>query len=204
MDKINISSEHLESIKELCNIGVGRGASVLNTMLSCHISLSVPNVKIISSSDFKEELKLFAKENSISAVSLAFQGKISGSAQLMFPTETASSLVAVLVDEGDDLDMDALRAGTFCEVGNIVLNGVMGSISNILDLAFDYSVPEYIETNPESFVQKPSIAQHDSHVLLARTRFTIDELDIDGDIALFMQIGAIQALIETIEKKFEL
>ncbi|MBF0242486.1 MAG: chemotaxis protein CheC [Desulfamplus sp.] len=204
MDKINISSEHLESIKELCNIGVGRGASVLNTMLSCHISLSVPNVKIISSSDFKEELKLFAKENSISAVSLAFQGKISGSAQLMFPTETASSLIAVLVDEGDDLDMDALRAGTFCEVGNIVLNGVMGSISNILDLTFDYSVPEYIETNPENFVKKPSVAQDDSHVLLARTRFTIDELDIDGDIALFMQVGAIQALIETIEKKFEL
>ncbi|MBF0377137.1 MAG: chemotaxis protein CheC [Desulfamplus sp.] len=203
MDKINISHEQLEAIKELCNIGVGKGASVLNTMLSCHITLSVPHVKIVSSKDFKEELKLFAKDSSISAVSLSFKGTISGSAQLMFPTETASSLVAVLVDESDDLDMDALRAGTFCEVGNIVLNGVMGSISNILDLTFDYSVPEYIETDPENFINKPSVTQQDSHVLLARTRFSIDELDIDGDIALFMKIAAIHTLIETIEKKFE-
>lgn len=204
MDKINISHEQLEAIKELCNIGVGKGASVLNTMLSCHISLSIPNIKIVSSEDFGKELKLFAGDNSISAVSLGFEGKISGSAQLMFPTETASSLVAVLVGEDDDLDMDALRAGTFCEVGNIVLNGVMGSISNILDFTFDYSVPEYIETDPENFINKPSGKGQESHVLLARTRFTIDELDIDGDIALFMQIGAIRTLVETIEKKFEL
>ncbi|MBF0302210.1 MAG: chemotaxis protein CheC [Desulfamplus sp.] len=202
MDKIDISHQQIEAIKELCNIGVGKGASVLNTMLSCHINLSVPNVRIISSKDFKDDLRLFAKDSSISSVSLGFEGKISGSAQLLFPTETASSLVAVLVDENDDLDMDALRAGTFCEVGNIVLNGVMGSISNMLDLTFNYSVPEYIETDPENFINKPSANQQDSHVLLARTRFTIDELDIDGDIALFMQIGAIHTLIETIEKKF--
>lgn len=204
MEKIPISQDQLEAIKELCNIGVGKGAAVLNTMLSCHIKLNVPHVQIISSKDFNNELRSFAKDSNISAVALAFQGLISGSAQLMFPTETASSLVAVLVGEGDDLDMDALKAGTFCEVGNIVLNGVMGSISNILDLTFDYSVPEYIETRPENFIQKPMIDQQDSHVLLARTRFTIDELDIEGDIALFMQIEAIHILIDTIEKKFGL
>ncbi|MBF0234208.1 MAG: chemotaxis protein CheX [Desulfamplus sp.] len=203
MDKVSISHEQLEAVKELCNIGVGRGASVLNTMLSSHISLNVPDVQILSSNEFRDELKSFAKDSSISSVSLAFQGKISGSAQLMFPTETASSLVSVLVDESDELDMDALRAGTFCEVGNIVLNGVMGSISNILGLTFDYSVPEYIEANPENFIQKPTLNK-DSHVLLAKTRFTIDELDIEGDIALFMRIGAINILIETIEKKFDL
>ncbi|MBF0469726.1 MAG: chemotaxis protein CheC [Desulfamplus sp.] len=203
MDKISVSHEQLEAVKELFNIGVGRGASVLNAMLSCHICLKVPHIEIISCKAFSNELRNFAKDSSLSAVSLAFKGAISGSAQLLFPTDTASSLVAALVDESDDLDMDALRAGTFCEVGNIVLNGVMGSISNILELTFDYSVPEYIETNPENFAQKPEVKK-DSHVLLARTRFTIDELDIEGDIALFMQIKAIHILIEKIEKKFDL
>ncbi|SLM30839.1 CheC-like family [Desulfamplus magnetovallimortis] len=200
MESAIISTEQLEAIKELCNIGVGKGAAVLNSMLSTHISLNVPYVKIISGKDFRQEVKAFAR-NSISAVELAFKGNISGAAQLLFPTETASSLVSVLVEEGDDLDMDALRAGTFCEVGNIVLNGVMGSISNILDLSFEYSVPEYIETHSDNFMKDSSLSE-DSHVLLARTRFTIDELDIEGDIALFMQIAAINKLIETIEEKF--
>ena len=197
---MHIAKDQLEAIKELCNIGVGKGAAVLNTMLRSHISLNVPSVKVISSADFRDELKSFTF-GSISVVELDFDGRISGAAQLLFPTETASSLVAVLVGEVEDMDMDALRAGTFCEVGNIVLNGVMGSISNMLELDFDYSVPEYIETNCENFMRNKG-EKIDSHVLLARTRFCIDELDIEGDIALFMEISAIHTLIETIESQF--
>lgn len=195
-----ISKEQLEAIKELCNIGVGKGAAVLNTMLSTHISLKVPFVKIVSGKDFRSEMKAFAN-GTISAVELGFEGNISGAAQLIFPTVTASSLVALLVEDEADMDMDALRAGTFCEVGNIVLNGVMGSISNILNFSFDYSVPEYIETHTEDYMRDTGMPD-DAHVLLARTRFSIDELDIEGDIALFLQIGAIHKLIETIEEKF--
>lgn len=195
-----INDEQLEAIKELCNIGVGKGAAVLNTMISSHITLKVPFVKIISTSAFREELKEFSNDT-ISAVELGFAGKIKGSAQLLFPKETASSFVSVLAEDEDDMDMDALRAGTFCEVGNIVLNGVMGSISNILGLNFDYSVPEYLETNSDDFMKNTSV-EEDSHVLLAKTRFCIDEFDIEGDIALFMQISAINILIDMIESKF--
>ncbi len=63
----------------------------------------------------------------------------------------------MLAGDGEQLDMDALRAGTFCEVGNIVLNGVMGSISNMLNFDFDYSVPEYLETNSENFMKNKAI-----------------------------------------------
>ena len=202
MNKPIISSDHLEAIKELCNIGVGKGASVLNSMLSTHIALKIPDIKIVSSRCFRQELRSFVGDT-ISAVELGFKGKINGSAQLIFPVKTASSLVAVMLDEGDDVDMDAIRAGTFCEVGNIVLNGVMGSISNILGLHFDYSVPDYVECNTDNYMED-SLLDEDSHVLLARTRFSIDELDIEGDIALFMHIGAIHTLIETLEEKFAL
>ena len=147
-------------------------------------------------------MRTFAK-STISAVELSFEGNISGAAQLLFPTETASSLVSILVEDEDedDVDMDALRAGTFCEVGNIVLNGVMGSISNILGFSFEYSVPEYIETHSDDYMKDQGM-QESSHVLLARTRFSIDELNIEGDIALFLQISAIHKLLDSIEEKF--
>ena len=200
MQTTAISHEQLEAIKELCNIGVGKGAAVLNAMLSTHISLNVPFIKIVSGKDFRQELRTFAK-STISAVELSFEGNISGAAQLLFPTETASSLVSILVEDEDDVDMDALRAGTFCEVGNIVLNGVMGSISNILGFSFEYSVPEYIETHSDDYMKDQGM-QESSHVLLARTRFSIDELNIEGDIALFLQISAIHKLLDSIEEKF--
>ena len=45
MQTTAISHEQLEAIKELCNIGVGKGAAVLNAMLSTHIFVECPFYK---------------------------------------------------------------------------------------------------------------------------------------------------------------
>ena len=142
---MNITKKQIEGLKELINIGVGRGASVLNTMLDSHIHLDVPSLKIMDSQSFAREIKKFG-DHRLAAVELDFKGLFSGSAQLVFPTATASSLVTALAgEESVHMDMDALRAGTLTEIGNIVLNGVIGSIANLLKLTFDYSVPIYLE-----------------------------------------------------------
>ncbi len=41
---MNISDEQLDTIKELFNIGVGRAAQTLSTMLNSFIQLEVPTV----------------------------------------------------------------------------------------------------------------------------------------------------------------
>ncbi len=195
---MNPSSIHIDAIRELCNIGVGRGAAVLNTMLSSHIRLQVPFIKLLSMEEFSRELESFAGE-CVSAVDMGFKGVFSGSLQLLFSRKTASALVTALVgEEPVDMDIDSLRAGTLCEVGNIVLNGVMGSIANMLKINFTYSVPGYIEETSHNLI-RGKLREKDSKILLARTRFTVEELDIDGDIALFLGIEALDKLLEAID-----
>lgn len=193
------SREQLDALKELINIGVGRAAGVLSQMIQCHIVLQVPFVKITSPEALIEEMGDLAGDR-LTAVKLGFKGSFTGTAALVFPSESASKLVTVLTsEESDSSDLDSLRVGTLSEVGNIVINGVMGSISNVLRQHIDYSLPAYLEDVVETMF---AVNNHppNSMVLLADTRFTIEQLHITGDIVLIFETGSFGALIEAINR----
>jgi len=155
-------------------------------------------VKVLSFIELKSEMEKFGG-NRIAAVDLRFKGKFSGSAQLVFPADTAGALVTTLVGEDPtDLDIDSIRAGTLCEIGNVVLNGVMGTIANLLELQFSFSVPGYIEETAENLFGT-DIINPSNVIVFARTRFVVEELDIEGDIVLFLEVNALHELLEAIE-----
>ena len=190
--------EQIDSLREIINIGVGRGADVLNTMLNSHISLQVPFVKVLSKEELEEEMKGHEK-NQLSVVRLGFKGNTSGSSELIFTSESASKLITAFTgEESESFDLDSIRAGTLTEIGNIVLNAVVGSISNMLNLHLKYSVPNYMEGNTKNLF--PKDIDPDSVILLAKTRFKIEEFKIEGDIALFFELGGFDLLLNSIDK----
>ena len=192
---MNPTALQLDALSELINIGVGRSADVLNTMLNSHIDLQVPFVKILLSDDFRKEIEALGSD-SLSAVHLAFKGTFSGTAQLIFPAATASKLVTTVTgEEVRSESLDEIRSGTLCEIGNIVLNGLMGSISNVLKMQLKYSVPTYLEGKIENLTLARGNMASDTKILLARTHFTIKELKIEGDIIVFFETGALDALL---------
>ena len=91
--------------------------------------------------------------------------------------------------------LDEIRSGTLCEIGNIVLNGLMGSISNVLKMQLKYSVPTYLEGKIGNLTSARGNMSSDTKILLARTHFTIKELKIEGDIIVFFETGALDALL---------
>lgn len=189
--------KQIDVLKELINIGVGRGANVLNTMLHSHIRLQVPFVSILSSAELRQKMEIHSGKR-LSAVNLTFKGSFSGIAELIFPSESASKLVTAFTGEGAGVeDLDSIRAGTLCEIGNIVLNALLGSISNLLQLHLNYSVPNYVEGNIDNLLP-PHQVSSSSVILLARTRFTIEELEIDGDFVLFLEVGSFDKLLASI------
>jgi chemotaxis protein CheC len=54
---MDLTADQIDALKELINIGIGRAAGVLNTMLHSHIRLRVPVVEIFSPSALKEEMQ---------------------------------------------------------------------------------------------------------------------------------------------------
>ncbi len=198
---MKLTPERLDALTELINIGVGQAAGTLSQMLEFTIKLKVPLVKILSPQLLQQELRGRLGQQYLSSVKLEFSGSFSGNAQLVFPTESAATLVSLLTgEESETNDLDALRIGTLTEVGNIVINGVMGSISNILTQPINYNLPNYIEQDIEHLLLSSISEQNYKEVLLAQSQFDIEELEVKGDIILFFNVGSLDSFLEAIDE----
>ena len=206
---MNISAEEIDALRELINIGVGRAAGALNDMVGAHVELRVPSVRLISPADIKEATR-WVNEQKLAAVRLGFSGEIQGTTELVFPADSASKLVALLTgEEVGTPDLDSLRAGALTEVGNILLNAVMGSITNVLERHISYELPTYSEETPEDLVEAVR-SQADAAVLLAQTQFlvgqshfSLEQEKIEGEVTLLFGMDSFEVLLERIRKMHE-
>lgn len=194
-----LTEEKKDALMELINIGVGRAAGMLNQMTSHQISLRVPSIALVTLDNLNEAMD-GRMEDILAAVKMDFAGAFSGTAALIFPTASAAQLVSYLTDEEPGTpDLDALRAVTLTEVGNIVVNCVMGSITNMLNEQVRYSLPIYQEGSIAALICSDARIV-DEWMLLIQTRFSIEQLHIEGDIVLIMEIGSLDALFAGIDR----
>ena len=196
----SLSADQLDALQEFINIGVGRAASILNDMLDCHILLRTPLIEIFDTVQLQQKLEKRFNGGRFSTVRLAFSGQFSGTTELLFPTESASTLVAALTGEDpDSVDLDAVKIGTLSEIGNIVINGVMGSISNLLGQHLHYAIPMYLEDTIDNLLLTNQKSIDKAVFLLAQTRFEIEQLEVTGDIILILEVSSFGALIAAID-----
>jgi chemotaxis protein CheC len=191
------TSVQMDALKELINIGVGKASASLNEMLKLRVNLDVPFVKVLSPLQFKHEMADLGDKN-LSAVKMGFFGPFSGTGALVIAPQNGSRLVRALVgasSQGGRLVVEE----TMKEVGNIVLNGVLGSLANILKQHISYSLPVFTEVTIKKLFFSEKIG-NDTVFLLVRTRFKIQEIEVEGSIILLFTVGAFDTLLSAIDE----
>jgi chemotaxis protein CheC len=196
---MQLSPSQIDSLKEMVNIGVGHAAGVLNAMLNSRVQLHVPIVEMMNYEQLQVKAQSMGHGN-LSSVRLGFKGPFSGKASLVFPAEEAIKLVSMLTGmEAGSSDLNDMRVATLTEVGNIVLNGVMGAIGSELKLHVFYSVPIYVD-DPFEVLLSTQQPQLDASVVWVQTRFTIESESIVGDIILVFEVGSLDLLLEAVNR----
>ncbi len=189
---------HLDALREIVNTGVGRAAASLNVMLDAHIELEVPSVTVVSG-EYPEEGADSIWGMDLACVQLGFQGNFTGSAILVFPPESAVKLVSTLTGEEPETPfLNAVMAGTLNEVGNIVINSVIGTIGNILVKPFEFSLPDYMEGKLVDLL-KPQTPAAVLTILKVRTNFWVHDRHVEGSIILLFELGSFDALLNAID-----
>jgi chemotaxis protein CheC len=194
---MTIDPDDLDAIKELVNIGVGRAAAMLNEITCSHITLQVPTLLVIGIDELDRVEGLSSPERA-ATVKIDFRGFFTGTTALIFPPESATALVMAITGEEEDLpELDAIRTETLMEVGNIFINGVMGSIGNVLGQQIAYTPPTYVEDTIAN-IARTTRFDPDERVLLANTRFFVEEINVEGIIAMILEIGSLDVLLSKI------
>jgi len=182
------TSLSINSFKNLVALGIEQAQETLNELTESPIQFQTPILEIITFPSLEKRLqKLFGVEP-ISVAQLPFKGGFAGTSQLFFLTDSAAALTEALTGETPDSpDFPLAKEEMLTEIGNIVLNGIMGTMSNAMTRSLEYSVPSYIEDTIDNLLEAHALDKQ-STILFAQAGFEIKELEITGDIILFFQV----------------
>lgn len=187
-------------LTEVFNIGVGRASSSLSELVTKEVKLEVPEIDIIELSEIPEKLKSIS-DKSLSMVEQKFTCSFSGKAALIFPTDDASKLVEILSgEEIGSSDLDSVKEGTITEVGNIIINGLLGSVSNFLEETMDFTLPLYDEVQVDNIKSDEETSQFQMTVI-CKTKFMVQDLKVEGHFMMYINVKAVDKLLALIDKK---
>jgi chemotaxis protein CheC len=141
---ITLGEDEIDALTELVNLGVSSAAVSLRTMVGSEVLLSVPAIDIVSRTRAAE---IIGRQDSgkLVAVHQEFEGEVSGRALLIFPEANSLELVRAVTGGGLSLeDIIDLEAEALAETGNIILNGCLAIIANMLERTLKISLPEIL------------------------------------------------------------
>jgi chemotaxis protein CheC len=195
----NISELQLDALKEIINIGIGKSASSLNQVLGKKIKLQVPTVEVLSNAEIKSKVKSDIG-GLLSIVKMPFRGDVSGVSELIFPIDGSKKIVSLIAEEVQFEEglHDNLKVNVLTEIGNMILNALIGTIANLLGTRMRYSIPKYEECYPGDIGDNVSIESH--NVIYAETLFSITKENITGSFLLFLEIGSFEKLLKLLNR----
>jgi chemotaxis protein CheC len=159
---IKFSDDEHDAITELFNISVGNAANSLSNMVEDRVLLSVPHLILIEREQAPNYIQKHSSDR-ISAIQQSFRGTLDGTAVLFFQEEKSLELVRILLQE--DVPLDSLtdfEQDSMVEVGNIILNAILASFTEMLDMDMRSSLPKFLSGNCHHLLDKLFSTQENS------------------------------------------
>lgn len=201
-----------DALTEIINVFIGKAASLLSEMVNQRVILSVPAIELITVTQegypSKQLPPVFSPGHIISS-SIGFGQKLQGKAFLIFPADQAKFLVNVCLGEDAtisenenllefiDTDLDVLK-----EISNVILNAIIGELSNFMNTRVGYSLPDieliYISESESKIILKDS-----TYILLLHTTFILSETQVKGFVLIALSMNSVTWLLKRIDALLE-
>jgi chemotaxis protein CheC len=175
-------------------LGVSRAALSLREMVDAQVLLSVPSVTLVSR-ERATEILAQRESSKLVAVHQVFQGDITGRALLIFPETKSLELVRAVT--GGELpleDIIELEQEALAETGNIILNGCLATIANMLQRTLKVSLPEILRGESRQIFNLAPPPESGDVVMFIYIDFAVRDRNVNGYVAMLMDMPSLVAL----------
>lgn len=202
---MKISQMKYDILKEVFNIGVGKSASMLSEIVKKRVLLNVPHLELICYENGPvNPLPEAIWKGTLVVSSICFRDKLAGEANLIFPADKMRQFLNLCQGEGqecylydlefDDIDLDIIK-----EVGNIVLNSIVGELGNFLCLELNYSLPQVKLLSRQEIMANRQNQDYLYRLVLYIT-FVISDTEINGAIIIDLTLNSLNEIINILDK----
>ena len=109
-------------------------------------------------------------------------------------------LVSILLhEEKGSASLQEMKDGIMIEVGNIILNAIMGSFGNILNAPLDYHMPKSFQGEITGLYDGLDEQKY-SQVLICRTNFSVSGKSVEGELLIMYEMKSFDKLKHVLDK----
>jgi chemotaxis protein CheY-P-specific phosphatase CheC len=131
--------EKLEAYREMANVSMGQAGEILAKLLGEFIDSPIPNVNLITNTEFHMTIAVIQRNESVSAVSQGFvSAGINGEALVIFNDFNFSNMVK-LFKYTDDKSSSSLELEALMDVSNMLIGACLRVLSEQLHSVFSHN-----------------------------------------------------------------
>lgn len=190
----------MEALTEIFNIGAGRAASSLSSVVASPVKLSVPRVELYRVAEL-DVAALGIGHKRLGAVLQSYTGPFDAQAMLLFPEENALEIVRDMLGSTMSVEeLSELEQETMCEVGNIILNACLSAMADVLGVSFEATLPSYSIESLETLLRH-SIENPDQPLMLVlNIDMLIEKRNTQGFLAFLLSYPSLEMLMAHIDR----
>jgi chemotaxis protein CheC len=194
-----VSIREHDALIEIFNIGVGAAASTLSEMVGEEVSLNLPSLELLRGGDSGRRRDLAASR--ICAIEQRFQSIFGqGRVMLTFPELKSLQLISVLVGEQANLErVTDLEREALTEVGNIILNSCMATLSDMVGQEIETSIPSFRLAEQLTDLMDEAGNSEDAALLLT-IQFNMKNRAIEGRLIFFLELEQLHRLVAEVAR----
>jgi len=190
---MEILDEKKDVLQEMINTGIGKAAVSFSDMLNKEIKLSVPTLLFFSLDELKAYFSNMQNNEYVNVVQ-SFSGGMSGRGIVSFPLIGGKTIISTLMEYPDSCEPDfgSMERELIAEVGNVIINAVGSSMSNMAEIETFYQMPEIEFSNSIIETENESA---DNIYCVGEGEFAVEGIDIEGKILFIITYSEIEAII---------
>ncbi|MDC8784337.1 hypothetical protein [Roseateles koreensis] len=199
-----------DALAEAFNLAVGEAAASFGGIVNEEIQVTVPEVEILSREILVRRLVDLPSTHNVSpklcSISQAFHSpdiQLSTEALLLFPERSGLDIVRRMlgdtgstVEQVSELEQDALG-----EVGNIIINSCMSSLTLIFRTEMIGTLPTVDRVSPQDLFRNLA---PDHVMLVAHIGMSMSSQDVTGYVLFMMDLPSLTNVIQLVQRFFGL
>lgn len=206
----DLNEMDLSILREVCNIGSGNALRSLYELTKLNLDIDVPTLEF---ADFRElPIKFFnSEENIIATVSQDVEGDLDASLLLGIEGKSMELLLNSMQEnfemqdakKADISSLDETQLSMVSEIGSILCGSYISALSDFIQSSNQLSAPVVaIDMSAAVISQIVSDIGSEDKILLIGTNLSLDGNIINAKIILLPKKGALDYLIDSVQKYY--
>jgi len=190
----------MEALTEIFNIGAGRAAASLSSVVASSVKLSVPRIELYDVADVDIDA-LGLGQARLGAVLQSYAGPFDAQAMLLFPEANALEIVRDMLGGTMSVEeLSELEQETMCEVGNIILNACLSAMADVLGVSFEATLPSYSIESLSTLLKNSIDDPGQPLMLILNIDMIIEKRNTQGFLAFLLSYPSLDMLMAHIDR----